>query len=256
MTDKSLQMPTGRELPHGVCTKRTVIITIDGPAGTGKSTVARRLGRHFHWRYIDSGAMYRALALCAQERGISWADEQALVCLGMGLRFEFTLGEQGSLIAVDGCEVTQATYTRSIGMGASQIATLRGVREVLVQQQRALAQGRGIVMDGRDIGTVVFPQADVKFYLDAAPEVRGERRWRELQAQGERISLDEVIAEIRRRDHDDRTREVSPLRVPEGAYCIDTTHLSIDEVFASMVDKINFSGISFCDADLRLERDA
>jgi cytidylate kinase len=174
----------------------------------------------------------------------------------MGLRFEFTLGERGSLIAVDGREVTQAIYTRSIGMGASQIATLRGVREVLVNKQRVLAQGRGIVMDGRDIGTVVFPQADVKFYLDAAPEVRGERRWRELQAQGERVSLAEVIAEIRRRDHEDRTREVSPLRVPEGAYCIDTTHLSIDEVFASMVDKINFSGISFCDADLRLERDA
>ncbi len=249
-------MPTGMELPHGVCTKRTVIITIDGPAGTGKSTVGLRLGRHFHWRYIDSGAMYRALAFCAQKRGISWADEQALVRLGMALRFDFTLGERGSLIAVDGRDMTQAIYTRSIGLGASQVATLGGVREVLVHKQRTLAQGRGIVMDGRDIGTVVFPQADVKFYLDASPEVRGERRWRELQAQGERVSLDEVIAEIRRRDHEDRTREVSPLRVPEGAYCIDTTHLSIDEVFAVMVDNIHFSGISFCDADLRLERDA
>jgi cytidylate kinase len=141
--------------------------------------------------------------------------------------------------------MTQAIRSQTMGEGASRVATFAAVRSILVGKQRALGGGGGIVMDGRDIGTVVFPEADVKFYLDATPEARGRRRWLELQTRGEQLSLCEVIEAIRRRDCEDQTRDASPLRVPAGACYIDTTNLSIDEVFELMVDKIKFFGISF-----------
>jgi cytidylate kinase len=125
------------------------------------------------------------------------------------------------------------------------VATLSGLRQVLVDRQRALGEAGGVVMDGRDIGTVVFPGAEVKFYLDASLETRARRRWLELQQRGEETTLPKVIEAVRRRDHDDRTRAVSPLRIPDGAYYIDTTNLSIDDVLTLMVDKVKFFGIPF-----------
>jgi cytidylate kinase len=213
--------------------------------------MALRLARLFSWRYIDSGAMYRAVALCAAERGISWTDELALVQLCAQLTFEFSLREEQLTVHVDGRDVTQALRSQAVGEGASRVATLRSIREILVQKQRQMGCAGGIVMDGRDIGTVVFPEADVKFYLDATPEARGRRRWLQLQERGEQASLPEIIEAIRRRDHEDRTRQASPLRVPEGAYYIDTTNLSVDDVLEHMVDKVKFFGVSFRSPDPR-----
>jgi cytidylate kinase len=131
-----------------------------------------------------------------------------------------------------------------MGEGASQVATLRRIREILVEKQRYLGRAGGVVMDGRDIGTVVFPDAEVKFYLDATPEVRGRRRWLELRERGEEAALPEVIEALQHRDHEDQTRKASPLRIPHGASYIDTTNLAVDDVFELMVDKVKFFGVS------------
>jgi cytidylate kinase len=249
--------------PHGCATGATAhpggrsyrrdgpIITIDGPAGTGKSTVALRLARHFGWRYVDSGAMYRAVALYAIEQGIPWTDASTLVQQCAQLSFEFLLSEGQLTVRVNGRDVTQAIRSQAVGAAASQVATLHSIRAILVAKQRELGYTGGIVMDGRDIGTVVFPDAEVKFYLDATPEARGRRRWLDLQQRGEERPLGEVIEAIRRRDHEDQTREASPLRIPDGAYYIDTTNLAVDDVFELMVDKVKFFGISFRSPDRR-----
>jgi CMP/dCMP kinase len=233
------------------CQRHAPIITIDGPAGTGKSTLALRLARSFGWRYIDSGAMYRAVALCAAEQGIPWTDEPALVELCAPLTFEFPFCGGQLAVHIDGRDVTKAIRSQAVGEGASRVATLPRIRAILVGKQRQLGCAGGIVMDGRDIGTVVFPDADVKFYLDATPEARGRRRWLELQERGERATLAEVIDAIGRRDQEDRTRQASPLRIPKGACSIDTTNLSVDDVFELMVDKIKFFGVSFRPLDPR-----
>jgi cytidylate kinase len=227
------------------CVRQAPIITIDGPAGAGKSTLARRLARHFGWRYIDSGAMYRAVALCALEQGIPVTDEPALGRLCTPLRFEFPVGDGEPAVWVDGRNVTHALRSQAVAEGASRVATLPSIRAILVDKQRRLGCSGGVVMDGRDIGTVVFPEADVKFYLDATPEARGRRRWLELRERGESTSLAEVIAAVARRDHEDRARQSSPLRVPESACSVDTTNLSVDEVFQLMVDRIKSFGVSF-----------
>ena len=251
MPHNQLQIAPERSRAQAACRSRAPVVTIDGPAGTGKSTLALRLARHFGWRYIDSGAMYRAVALYAAEQGISCTDEPALVHLCAQLTFEFTICDGQLAVYVDGRNVTHAIRMPAVSDRASRVATFQSIRTILVRKQRELGYVGGMVMDGRDIGTVVFPEADIKFYLDATPEARGWRRWRELQERGERASLPEVIAAIRRRDHEDRTREASPLRVPEGAYYIDTTNLSVDAVFELMVDKIKFFGVSFHSPDPR-----
>jgi cytidylate kinase len=242
-------------MPHTLqkpCRSQGPLVTIDGPAGTGKSTLALRLAQHFAWRYIDSGAMYRALALYAAEAGIAWADETALTQLCERLTFAFQTVDGKLVVHVDGRDVSRAIRSPTAGEGASRVATLAGVRAVLVAKQRELGYAGGVVMEGRDIGTVVFPDADIKFYLDASLDARGQRRWLELQQRGETGSLTEVIEAIRRRDHDDHTRQASPLHMPNDAHYIDTTNLSIDEALALMVDKVKFFGVSFRSPDSRL----
>jgi cytidylate kinase len=185
--------------------------------------------------------MYRVVALCALERRVDWADEPALALLSTPLAFEFLICDGHLTISVGGRNLTQAIRSQAVAEGAARVATIPPVRAILVDKQRQLGCAGGVVMDGRDIGTIVFPDAEVKFYLDATLEARARRRWLELRDRGELTTLSEVTEAIGRRDQEDRTRDVSPLRVAEGAYSIDTTNLSVDEVFRLMVDKVKFS---------------
>jgi cytidylate kinase len=211
-------------------------IAIDGPAGSGKSSVARRVAQMLGYLYLDSGAMYRALALKALQQQIALSDEHALTALACVTHIELQppTEEQErtgakNRVFLDGLEVTQAIRTEEVAQAASRLATLGAVREVLVaEQQRAGAGGR-VVMEGRDIGTVVFPNAELKIFLEAAPEMRAERRWKEHQEKGEHVTLSDVLEEVRARDRRDRERKVSPLVRAADGVLIDNTAMDIEE---------------------------
>jgi cytidylate kinase len=211
-------------------------IAIDGPAGSGKSSVARLVAQMLGYLYLDSGAMYRALALKALHKDISLEEESRLVDLARKTHIELRpptpeqerAGAKNGVF-LDGLEVTLAIRTSDVAQAASRLATIGPVREVLVaEQQRAGAGGR-VVMEGRDIGTVVFPDAELKLFLEAAPEVRAERRWKEHQEKGEQLTLAEVLEEVRERDRRDRERKVSPLVRAQDAVLIDNTAMNIEE---------------------------
>jgi cytidylate kinase len=209
--------------------KRRVVVAIDGPAGAGKSTVAKRLADRLSFVYIDTGAMYRAVALWAERQEKSWDDllmmEQLAIAADIGL-------ESNPLrVTLNGEDVTDAIRTPEIAQGASKVSAIAGVRRALVEKQRELADRTSVVMEGRDIGTVVFPNADVKIFLDAVPEVRADRRVKDL---GEKSPppppRERVLAELNERDHRDRTRAEAPLMQAPDALLVDTTGLSIEEV--------------------------
>jgi len=211
-------------------------IAIDGPAGSGKSTVARRVAAMLGYLYLDSGAMYRAVALKALERRIRLDDDVALEALARETHIELKAptSEQEAAglknrVFLDGCEVTQEIRTAEVAQAASRLATIAGVREVLVAEQQRAGQGGGVVMEGRDIGTVVFPRAELKIFLDASPETRAERRWKEHQEKGEEITLLEVLREVKERDKRDRERKVSPLVKASDAVLVDNTAMGIEE---------------------------
>jgi cytidylate kinase len=211
-------------------------IAIDGPAGSGKSTVARRVAAMLEYLYLDSGAMYRAVALKALERGIPLGNDAALEALARDTRLELTAptAEQEAAglknrVFLDGREVTEEIRTREVAQAASRLATIAGVRKVLVAEQQRAGQGGGVVMEGRDIGTVVFPGAELKIFLEASPEVRAQRRWKEHQEKGESLTLLEVLQEVRERDKRDRERKVSPLVKAKDAVLVDNTAMGIEE---------------------------
>lgn len=211
-------------------------IAIDGPAGSGKSTVARRVAAMLGYLYLDSGAMYRAVALKALERNISLGDDAQLEALArethVGLKAPTAEQEAAGLknrVFLDGREVTEAIRTGEVAQAASRLATIAGVREVLVAEQQRAGQGGGVVMEGRDIGTVVFPNAELKIFLEASPEVRAQRRWREHQEKGENLTLLEVLREVHERDKRDRERTVSPLVKAKDAVLVDNTAMGIEE---------------------------
>jgi CMP/dCMP kinase len=211
-------------------------IAIDGPAGSGKSTVARRVAALLGYLYLDSGAMYRAVAKKALERGIPIQDEARLEELARSTRIELqaptAVQEAAGLknrVFLDGREVTEAIRTGEVAQVASQLATIAGVREVLVAEQQRAGQGGGVVMEGRDIGTVVFPKSELKIFLEASPEVRAQRRWKEHQEKGDKMTLLEVLQEVRERDKRDRERKVSPLVRAKDAVLIDNTAMGIEE---------------------------
>ena len=211
-------------------------IAIDGPAGSGKSSVARRVAGVLGYLYLDSGAMYRALALKAVRRKIPIDDEAGLEKLATETHIELKspTPEQEKAgaknrVFLDGAEVTDAIRTAEVAQAASQLATIAGVRHVLVAEQQHAGAGGGIVMEGRDIGTVVFPTAELKIFLDASPEVRAERRWKEHQEKGDAVTVFQVLEEVRERDKRDRERKVSPLVRAADAVIVDNTAMDVEE---------------------------
>jgi cytidylate kinase len=206
-----------------------LIIAIDGPVGSGKSTVARSVARLLDYSYLDSGAMYRALAWKAQQTGVPLDAAARLAALAQETRIDL-VQEGGRLrVRVDGSDVTEAIRSADAAQGASQVAVVPGVRSVLVDQQRRAGQSGGVVMEGRDIGTVVFPDAHLKIFLDASPEVRAERRRREFLAQGQSVPPAAMLEQVRDRDRRDRERATSPLLRAADAVLVDNTAMDAEE---------------------------
>jgi cytidylate kinase len=212
------------------------IIAIDGPSGAGKSTLGRRLARELGLLYIDTGAMYRAVAVAARAAGVSTSDAEGLA--EVARRSEIRLeGDPNSLrVLLDGRDVSEEIRGEGVGRDASVVSTVPAVRRELVRRQREMGErGVGVVLDGRDIGTVVFPTADIKFFLTAVPEARARRRLDEERVRERSQSFEETLADINDRDRRDATRDDSPLKIADDAVVIDTTELSIEEVFLRML---------------------
>ena len=216
--------------------RRRPIIAIDGPAGAGKSTVARHLARYFGLLNLETGAMYRAFALKALAGAVNLDDADGLVQLSAGTSITLEPTEQGNRVLLDGADVTAQLREPPVTDGASRVSIHPAIRAWMVQLQQELAAAGGVVMEGRDIGTVVFPNADVKIFLDAAPEVRGLRRYEQIgqgaQSPAEETQPEAIVRELRARDERDRNRKDSPLRPAEDAILLDSTHLTLDEVVA------------------------
>jgi cytidylate kinase len=211
-------------------------IAIDGPASSGKGTVARMVAQALDYAYIDSGAMYRTVALLASEAEIDLTDADALEELACSLAFDFQWDGADLHIIVNGRDVSSAIRLEHIGRGASDVAILPQVRSALLGRQRALAAAGSVVMDGRDIGTVVLPEAELKVFLDASVEERATRRYRELQQRSAAIEYDRLIEEIRSRDEQDRGRETAPLKQANDAVYMDTTQLSPAQAASQIVE--------------------
>jgi len=207
------------------------VLAIDGPSGSGKGTVSQRLAGELGWDFLDSGAVYRALALLAQEQGISPAEIDRLVEIAGKMEISFVPEENGVCSAlVDGTEVSEALRTEDVARLASQIAAEPKIRLALLEKQRQFQQPPGLVADGRDMGTTVFPAAMLKIYLTASPEVRAERRYKQLKEKGFDVNLPRLLGEIRERDERDAGRKASPLKPADDAVIVDTSDMTIDEV--------------------------
>jgi cytidylate kinase len=209
---------------------KQLIIAIDGPVGSGKSTLARRVAELMGYIYIDTGAMYRALALKAVRKGLGFDRDGDLETLARGTRIDLKALDGTQQVFLDGEDVTTAIRTPEVSQAASKIAVVSGVRHVLVAEQRRAGQQGGVVMEGRDIGSVVFPDADLKIFLTASPEVRADRRYHEHQQKGDAIDRARTLEEIHERDRRDRERTTSPLVRAPDAVVVDSTAMEAEEV--------------------------
>ncbi len=211
------------------------LIAIDGPSGAGKSSAAKKIAEALSWDYLDTGAMYRATALALLRAGVGLEDEAALFRVLRSMHLE----QLGTRIFLNDEDVSEAIRSHEITQFVTPVSADGRVRDVLVDQQRSIGQRGGFVVDGRDIGTVVFPNAALKLYLTASVEARAQRRFMEQQAKGNAMTLDEVAADIQRRDHADSTRAVAPLRKADDAVELDSSNLTLDEVVAKIVEMWN-----------------
>lgn len=217
-----------------------ISIAIDGPAGAGKTTVARELARRLGYKYVDTGAMYRAVAWKSLDLGIALSDEDAIIEMTRQLNIDFAEGD-GSRIFVDGLDVSREIRSPEVTRLSSPVSAISGVRRLLVAQQRRLAEGGGVVMEGRDIGSVVLPDAEVKVFLTASVEERARRRWKELRSLGLDADLENIKRDIKERDERDSTRADSPLIKAAGAVEINTDHLTIEDVVNRIVYLVSFN---------------
>ncbi len=216
------------------------VVTIDGPSGSGKGTVAALLAAKLGWKFLDSGALYRLLAFAARNHGVDLTNEEALKVLAAHLDVQFdTAGSgQGMRIVLEGEGVTEAIRNEVVGAGASQVAALPAVREALLQRQKAFREAPGLVADGRDMGTVVFPDATLKIFLTASAEERARRRYLQLKAKGDDVNLASLLDEIRARDERDTQRTVAPLKPADDAIQLDSTALSIEQVLGQILSEV------------------
>ncbi|SFR41573.1 cytidylate kinase [Marinobacter daqiaonensis] len=212
--------------------KAVPVVTVDGPGGAGKGTVTQMLARKLGWHLLDSGALYRLTALAASRQGVALDDEDALADVAARLNVTFEPTPEGEPVRVilDGEDVTREIRTEKTGDGASRVAVIQPVRDALLQRQRDFRKAPGLVADGRDMGTVVFPDAPVKIFLTASAEERAQRRYLQLKGSGADVNIDQLLDEIRARDERDMNRSAAPLKPAEDAQVIDSTGLSIDEV--------------------------
>lgn len=214
------------------------VICIDGPNASGKGEVSRAVADRLGWHRLDSGLFYRALGLAACRRSLAPTEPDRLAALAGGLDLEL----RGGRVVLDGRDVTREIGTEEAGAGASRIAALAPVRAALLERQREFRRPPGLVADGRDMGTVVFPDATWKVFLTASPEVRARRRYNQLRHQGMNVSLADLFEAIRERDERDRMREAAPLRPAEGAFCLDTTRLGVDETLERVMEHVRTTG--------------
>jgi CMP/dCMP kinase len=216
------------------------VITIDGPSGSGKGTIAGLVARKLGWCLLDSGALYRLLAFAAANHGVDLTNEEALKLLAAHLDVQFIAADEGrgQQIILEGEDVTEAIRNERVGAGASQVAALPAVREALLQRQQAFREAPGLVADGRDMGTVVFPDAPLKVFLTASADERARRRYLQLKAKGDDVSLSSLLEEIRARDERDTQRAVAPLKPAADALRLDSTELSIEQVLERILSEV------------------
>jgi len=217
---------------------RKIIVAIDGYSSCGKSTIAKALAKHAGYRYVDTGAMYRSVALYTLENKLADADVEAFLAEHIGeLIINFAVQPDGTQHTVlNGRDVEKLIRTLEVGNMASQVSTIGFVRRAMVAQQQAMGKEGGIVMDGRDIGTVVFPQAELKLFLTASPEIRAERRFKELEAKGEHPVYEDVLADVNDRDYRDTHRAESPMHQTEDSVVVDNSHMTPDEQMQAILD--------------------
>lgn len=229
-------------------------VAIDGPAGAGKGTVARGLAERLGYLLLDTGALYRAVALAASRAGLGWDEDAAIAALARGIADERRIlipdagvpssrsaarrGGSGMRVLLDGEDVSDAIRTPEMSLGASRVSAIPGVRQALLAMQRQAGEAGGVVLEGRDIGTVVFPDAEVKFFLTAPPEIRAKRRFDELSARGSEVSFEETLADVLRRDKADTERAVAPLRKADDAIVIDSAHRAPDDIIEEMAREV------------------